>query len=315
MKQVEDTAMSREHPKIFWRTLLCSAALAGTTLAARADTPIHLRHDAAPDATVVIRNVKGDVRVTGWNQDRVQVEGNLGSGAKPLQITGDARAIEIKVEGAGGSGWFGNSDNMGPTSLEVRVPHAASLEVHTVSAPVDVDGMDGRSIQVGSVSGRVHLGVRAGSVRADTVSGDIDLAGTAHEFEAQTVSGDVQAATLGGNANAQTVSGAVLLRGGAMGKVNLGTVSGRIQLQAAVATDAAWKIDSMSGDVRLSLPTDASARIKADTFSGDLHSDFGKATGSDHGPGEHLDTRAGQGSGTITVNSFSGDVHIQGGMH
>ena len=307
--------MSHEHPKIFWRTLLCFVALAGTTLAARADTAIHLGHDAAPDATVVIRNVKGDVRITGWNQNRVQVEGNLGSGAKPLQITGDAHAMEIKVEGAGGSGWFGNSDNMGPTSLEVRVPHATSLEVHTVSAPVDVDGVDGRSIQVGSVSGRVHLGVRAGSVKADTVSGDIDLAGTAREFEAQTVSGDVQAATLGGNASAQTVSGAVLLRGAAMDTVNLGTVSGRIQLDAGLARDGSWKIDSMSGDVRLNLPAQTSARIKADTFSGDLHSDFGKATSSEHGPGEHLDAQIGQASGTIVVNSFSGDVHIQSGTH
>ncbi|MGH8211617.1 MAG: DUF4097 family beta strand repeat-containing protein [Rhodanobacteraceae bacterium] len=307
--------MSHENPKVFWRTLLCFAALLGATLAARADTPIHLGHDAAPDATVVIRNVKGDVRVTGWNQNRVQVEGNLGSGVKPLQITGDAHALEINVESPSGSGWFnlGGGDNTGPTSLDVHVPHAASLEVHTVSAPVDVDGMDGRSVQVGSVSGRVHLGVRAGSVKADTVSGDVDLAGSTRAFDAQTVSGDVQAATLGGNANAQTVSGAVLLRGGPMGKVNLGTVSGRIQLDASVAPDAAWKIDSMSGDVRLNLPTDASARIKADTFSGDLHSDFGKASDSEHGPGEHLDTRVGQGNSTITVNSFSGDVHIQGG--
>ena len=307
--------MSHKNLAMFWRTLIGTAALLGTVSAARADTPIHLGHDAAPDATVVIRNVKGDVRVTGWNQNRVEVEGSLGSGAKPLQITGDPRALEIKVEGAGGSGWFGGSDNMGPTSLDIHVPHAAALEVHTVSAPVDIDGMDGRSVQVGSVSGRVHLGVRAGAVKVDSVSGDVDLSGSARNFEAQTVSGDVQAATLSGDANAQTVSGAVLLRGGPMGKVNLGTVSGRIQLDAAVAPDAAWKIDTMSGDVRLNLPTQTSARIKADTFSGDLHSDFGKAASSEHGPGEHLDTRVGQGSGAITVNSFSGDVHIQSGTH
>ena len=277
----------------------------------RAETPIHLSHDAAPDAHVVVRNVKGDVRVTGWNQNRVQVEGTLGRGAKPLEIRGDARALEIRVEGD--SGWMDGDNDMGPTSLEVHVPHAAALEVHTVSAPVDIDGVDGRSIQVGTVSGRAHLGVRAGAVKVDSVSGDVDLAGSARSFDAQTVSGDVQAETLGGNANAQTVSGAVLLRGQVMGKVDLGTVSGRIQLDAAVAPDAAWKIDTMSGDVRLNVPADTSARIKADTFSGDLHSDFGKPSGSEYGPGEHLDANVGRGGGTITVNSFSGDVHIENG--
>jgi DUF4097 and DUF4098 domain-containing protein YvlB len=281
--------------------------------AARAETPIHLSRDAAPDARVVIRNVKGDVRVSGWNQNRVQVDGTLGSDAKPLQITGDTKALEIRVESTGSSGWFGGDSRMGPTSLEVHVPHAAILEVHTVSAPVDVDGMDGRNVSVNTVSGRAHLGVRAGAVKVDSISGDIDLAGSARSFDAQTVSGDVQAETLSGDANAQTVSGAVLLRGAAMAKVNLGTVSGRIQLDAAVAPAAAWKIDTMSGDVRLAVPANASARIKADTFSGDLHSDFGRTISSEHGPGEHLDANVGHGGGSITVNSFSGDVHIQSG--
>ncbi len=309
---------SRQHAN-HWRIVLATVPLMLISGApARAGTPIHLSHDAAPDATVVIRNVKGDVRITGWNQNRVQVDGDLGSGTKPLQITGDAHAMEIRVESAGSTSWFGfNSDSgMGSTSLDVHVPRAAALEVHVVSAPVDIDGMDGsRNVQVNTVSGRAHLGVRAGNVKVDSVSGDLDLSGFARVFDAQTVSGDVQAATLGGNATVQTVSGAVLLRGAAMSKVNLGTVSGRIQLDAAVAPGAFWKIDTMSGDVRVNLPASTSARIKADTFSGDLHSDFGKATSPEHGPGEHLDTQVGQGSGSITLNSFSGDVHIQSGGH
>lgn len=293
------------------------ATLFGIASTAHADTSIHLSHDATPDAQVVIRNVKGDVRITGWNENRVQVDGSLGSGAKPLQITGTPGSLVIQVESNAGSGWFnlGGSDSMGPTSLDVHVPHAATLEVHVVSAPVDIDGIDSRNIAVNTVSGRVHLGVRAGSVKIDSVSGDIDLAGSTRSFDAQTVSGDVQAATLGGNANAQTVSGAVLLRGAALDTVHLETVSGRIQLDASAAKDAGWKIDTMSGDVRVGLPADTAARIKANTFSGDLHSDFGKPVTSEHGPGSHLDTHVGQGGGEIAVNSFSGDVHIQSAAH
>jgi DUF4097 and DUF4098 domain-containing protein YvlB len=245
----------------------------------------------------------------------VQVDGTLGDGAKPLQISGDADALEIRVEPAGRSGWFGGDSEMGPSVLDVHVPHAAALEVHVVSAPVDVTGVDGRTLGVNTVSGRVHLDARAGAGKVDSVSGDVDFEGATNGMDVQTVSGDVQAATINGNLTGQTVSGDLLLRGKTLDRVNLGTVSGQIQLNAALAPGASWKVDTMSGDVRLGIPANTSAQIKADTFSGDLHSDFGKATGSDHGPGEHLDTRAGQGSGTITVNSFSGDVHIQGGMH
>lgn len=292
------------------------AALAST--AAFADTPIHLIHDAAPDAQIVIRNIKGEVRVTGWNQNRVQVDGTLGDGAKPLQISGNAHALDIRVEPSGThSSWFGfSSDNeMGPTVLDVHVPHAAALQVHVVSAAVNVTGVDGRSLGVNTVSGRAHLDVHAGAVKVDSVSGDVDLEGSANGLDVQTVSGNVQAATLNGNLTAQTVSGDLLLNGNALDRVNLGTVSGTLQLDAALAPAANWKIDSMSGDVRLSLPASTSAQIKADTFSGDLRSDFGKPYGSEHGPGEHLGAKLGNGNGDIVINTFSGDVHINRSSH
>jgi hypothetical protein len=318
MTHDQDTTMYR---KSFTRSISTGAgviallaALAST--AAFADTPIHITRDAAPDAQIVIRNIKGEVRVTGWNQNRVQVDGTLGEGAKPLQISGDAHALEIRVEPTGtNSGWFGfSSDNeMGPSVLDVHVPHAAALQVHVVSAPVDVTGVDGRSLGVNTVSGRVHLDVHAGAVKVDSVSGDVDLEGSANGLDVQTVSGDVQAATLNGNLAAQTVSGDLILRGNALDRVTLGTVSGTLQLDAALSPAASWKIDSMSGDVRLTLPGSTSAQIKADTFSGDLRSDFGKPYGSGHGPGEHLGAKIGSGSGNIVINTFSGDVHINRG--
>jgi hypothetical protein len=288
------------------------AVLAGS---AYADTPIHLGHDAAPDARIVISNIKGEVRVSGWNQNRVQVDGTLGEGAKPLQISGDANALEIRVEPVGRSGWFGSDNEMCPSVLDVHVPHAASLQVHVVSAPVDVTGVDGRALSVNTVSGRVHLNARTGSVKVDSVSGDVDFDGATKGMDVQTVSGDVRAATLDGNVTGQTVSGDLLLRGNMLDDVTLGTVSGRIQLDAALAPAASWKVDTMSGDVRLGIPANTSAQIKADTFSGDLHSDFGKPYGSEHGPGEHLGAKVGSGNGSIVINSFSGDVHLERGSH
>lgn len=282
---------------------------------AYADTPIHLTRDAAPDARIVIHNVKGEVRVSGWNQSRVQVDGTLGEGAKPLQITGNAHALEIRVEPAGKSGWLGFSDgNMGSTVLDVHVPHAAALDVHVVSAPVAIGGMDGPTVTINTVSGRVHLDVHAGAVSVDSVSGDVVLEGATNGLDVQTVSGDVQAGILNGNITAQTVSGDLLLHGKALGKVTLGTVSGGIQIDGAVAAAGAWKVDTMSGDVRLALPGNTSAQIKAQTFSGDLRSDFGKPV-SERGPGEHLGIKLGSGDGNITINSFSGDVHIENGSH
>jgi len=309
-----DTPLAR-FSHIHIGTVALLAALASVT--ANADTQIHLNHKAAPNAHVVIHNVKGEVRVSGWDQNRVQVDGTLGEGAKPLQISGDANSLDIRVEPSGKSGWLGfSSDNdMGPSVLDVHVPRAASLEVHVVSALVEVSSVDSRNLGVNTVSGRVHLNARAGSVKVDSVSGDVDLQGATNGLDVQTVSGDVQASKLSGHITAQTVSGDLLLHGATLDKVTVGTVSGRIQLDGAVAPAATWKIDSMSGDVRIGVPDGTSAQVKADTFSGDLRSDFGKSYSSEHGPGEHLGAKLGSGNGTIVINSFSGEVQIERGSH
>ncbi|MEO7149981.1 MAG: DUF4097 family beta strand repeat-containing protein [Rhodanobacteraceae bacterium] len=284
--------------------------------AARADTPVHESRNVAADAKIAIHNVKGEVRVSGWDQNRVQIDGTLGSGARPLQIGGDAHLLTIRVESANpSSGWFGRGDsNMGPSMLDVHVPRTAALSVDVVSAPVSVEALSGPEIDINTVSGRVHLATRTDVVHVGSVSADVELAGSARKFDVQTVSGDVQAALLNGSANAQTVSGDIALRGGALTQVDLGTVSGKVQLDAGVAPAAAWKIETMSGDVRIGLPANASAQIKADTFSGDLHSDIGAPTRG-NGPGSHLGVKLGAGSGTISIDSFSGNVRIEHGTH
>lgn len=318
MRSFKDTTM--KFTQSDRQCLHCSAIILSGVLAtgaARADTPIHETRAVAADAKIAIHNVKGAVHVSAWDQNRVQIDGTLGNGARPLQIGGDAHLLSIRVESASASsGWFGRGDSsMGPSVLDVHVPRSAALSVDVVNAPVSVDGVNGPEIDVNTVSGRVHLATRSDAVLVDSVSADVELTGSARKFEVQTVSGDVQAGTLSGNASAQTVSGDIVLRGGVLSKVDLGTVSGKVQVDATVAPAAAWKIETMSGDVRVGLPANTSAHIKADSFSGELHSDLGVSPSRGNDPGPHVDATLGAGGGTISIDSFSGDVRIERGGH
>lgn len=284
---------------------------------ALADTPISLEHAAAPTAHIQIRNVKGAVRVTAWDRNQVQVTGRLGDGSKPLAITGSDSDLAIKVESQGGgkSGWFNwNGDNaMSPSTLEVHVPRAATLDVGVVSATVTIDGLEGGKIAADAVSGRVQVNARTPSLDVQSVSGSIELAGHADSAELQTVSGDILAPSLGSQAELQTVSGRIQATGGPWRKVEVSTVSGDLQLAGDLAPDGTIDIDSMSGDVQLQLPAAVSASIHASSFSGDLRSDFGTPREHEHGPGSELDTRAGSGSGRIRAETFSGDLRIRKG--
>jgi len=280
---------------------------------ALADTPINLSHDASPNAHVSISNVKGAVTVSAWDRNQVQVTGRLGDGAKPLAIEGSNSSLSIKVEPQGKSGLFswGSDSSMGSTKLDVRVPKGASLDVDVVSAPMNIDGIDGGVIKVNTVSGKARINARSPSVDADAVSGSLELAGSADKVALQTVSGDILAPNVGAEANLQTVSGRIRVSGGPWRKLNLSTVSGDVQLTGGVAPNGSYDVDSMSGDVQIQVPSNLSAIIKASTFSGDLRSDFGTVKKPEHGPGSELEATAGAGGAKMNVETFSGDLRIR----
>lgn len=280
---------------------------------AMAGTPLSISHAAGAKVHVSISNTAGSVNVTAWDRNEVQVEGELGDGAKPLAITGNNTDLTIKVEPQNGSGWFNwNSDSrMGSTRLDVHVPRAASVDVRVVSAPLVIDGLDGGAIEVDSVSGRARINARSSSLKVKTVSGGIELAGHSGQADLQTVSGDILAPTLGDGAKLQTISGHIQASGGPWKRLTLSTVSGDVQLAGSLTTDGNIGIDSMSGDVQLQLPGTTSAKLHASSFSGDLRSDFGTPKTPEHGPGSSLDTVLGDAKGVINVETFSGDLRIR----
>lgn len=280
-----------------------------------AGTPINELRDVAADAHISISNVKGEVKVTAWDRNQVQITGTLGEGAKRLAVEGGARDLSIKVEGPEKSGWFswGSDTRMGPTVLDVRVPHGVALDVDVVSAPLSVSGLAGGKVGVNTVSGRVRLDARSPLVSVDSVSGDVELDAPVQRADVETVSGNVVIPSVSESADVQTVSGGIRVNGGPLRKGEASTVSGDIELGVRLAADATLHVETMSGDVRLDLPADLSAQLSAETFSGNLQSDFGSTERPEHGPGTHLDTRVGTGAGRVTVETFSGDIHIRKG--
>ena len=280
---------------------------------ALAGTPIQLQHAASPTVRVSISNVAGSVNIVAWDRNGIEVSGDLGEGAKPLAITGDNDHLSIKVEPSGGSGWFnfGGDSKMAPTTLVLHVPKAASLDINVISAPLVVDGLDGGSIKVNTISGNARMNARVPLLDVDSVSGGIEFSGHAEKASLQTVSGEILAPSLGSNVTLQTVSGRIQAGGGPWQKFSLSTVSGDVQLTGGLIAGGNIDVDSMSGDVQLKLPADTSANLHASSFSGNLRSDFGTPTQADHGPGSSLDARLGDGHGKIRIETFSGDLRVR----
>lgn len=295
---------------------LLLAAFVLATAPALADTPIDQTHALDPDATLSVRNVSGTVIVHTWDRHQVRITGTLGDNVRKLEVSGDAHDLRIRVKGpnddSDGFHW-GSDSSMGPTTLNLTVPKGVNLQLHTVSARIQADGLEGGEIDAKSVSGNVVISAKSPDVEIDSVSGDVKLTGSAKEVDVTTVSGDIQVERVNHEATAQSVSGNIRLAGGPLDEVSMESVSGDMYLDGTLTDDASAKLHSMSGDIHLTLAGQPQANLEATTFSGDIHSAWGTVDEPTYGPGSKLHTRIGKGGASITLKTFSGDVDIRQG--
>jgi hypothetical protein len=274
---------------------------------------INRNYNFAGDGSVEISNVRGTVTVIGSNENRIVLSGSLGAGSR-LIIEGDARHLELNVEAQHPGGVLGKHGPPSDTNLELSVPHAVALKLDLVSADGKVTGVDGKSLEIESVSGNVRGSAAPRSVEIDNVSGaisfDASRAGAIERAHVQTVSGDIAVGGVEGRVKLETVSGKIGYAAPSVSEFNAESVSGTIDANAAPAKGAHLHAETMSGTVKMRLPAALSARLSASTFSGGIRSDFGSVKKAEYGPGSSLDARVGDGDARIETQSFSGDIQI-----
>jgi hypothetical protein len=298
-----------------FRTLGAIGLLAAVAPAFAA-TPINQTRPLAADGRVHIENIQGRITVRTWAQPQVRITGSLGKGAEKLDISGDARSLDIEVkypDHGGWNLWGSKSRNIEPTILEITVPQRASLDIESVSALVDVQQMAGRKLEVSNVSGATVVTASSpGEANFENVSGDTTLRLTSNKVLAESVSGDIKLqGGLAGDVQLESVSGNLQLVAQALSRLQVSTVSGDARLQAGLKPGGRIKGETLSGELGLTLPAGTSARLHAESFSGDLSSPSGKVQREEHGPGKSLDTTYGSGDGQIRLESFSGDVRVE----
>ena len=269
----------------------------------------------ANDATIEIHNVRGSVDISAGEPGRATLDGTLGAGSH-LVIAGDSRRLELHVESADQQhGWFNHHGPGSDTNLSLKVPAGVSVKLELVSADGKVTGIDGKSLNVECVSGKLTLESGAEQVEVESVSGDVILKATRadpiHRIHLQTVSGDIELTGASGRVKFDSVSGNARLTGDEVQEFEAGTVSGNVGLAAArFGKHGRVQVETMSGDIRTEVPADLSARIEAESFSGRIRSDFGKVNKPEYGPGSSLEATVGDGDAQISAKSFSGNVDI-----
>lgn len=284
------------------------AALAGTiALPGMAATPINQTRPLDVRGRVEIENLKGKVEVVAWDRPEVKLAGSLGDGVEKLSVEGDGRVLRIKVQ------YPSRNRNAEPSHLVVQMPLLADLEVETVSADIGVTGMASRELGLESVSGDIVANGAPRRGEISSVSGDIRLAMNGPDLRVETVSGQlIVQGRLDGTVALESVSGDIRLDtlGERVRKLSASSVSGDMDLGAALAEDGEVRMESVSGDLRLRLPASLSAQVSGESFSGDLAAPGAKIQKEEFGPGSSFRVRYGAGKGDIRMQTFSGDARL-----
>ncbi|MEN1939504.1 DUF4097 family beta strand repeat-containing protein [Luteimonas sp. MJ246] len=287
---------------------LIGLALAGLAAPLLAATPINETRPLDARGEVEVSNLKGHVEVRTWDRDEVRITGSLGDGVERLDVDQGGRKLSVRVR------YPRNSRDSEPTTLVLEIPRHASLDVDSVAASVDVQGVAGDELEIDSVSGRVTAVGAPRKASIESVSGDLKLNLNSREVDVESVSGKIALrGRINGHVDVETVSGDIDIdtRGERLPRLESSSVSGDASIRTGIADGGRFSFESVSGDVRVTLPGDSSTRIEATTFSGDIDAPGASVVRKRVGPGASLDHSYGTGNGSIGIETFSGDVRLQ----
>jgi len=267
------------------------------------------RLDAARDSRVMIVNMAGSVEVSGWNRNVVELTGTIGDEVEELIFERDGRDVEIRVKTPGRSRGYMDVS----ADLEVRVPKDSSLEIATVSADIEVEGVYGEQ-ELQAVSGDIRTQAFSSEIDIESVSGDVDVDGdnTDSKSEVVSVSGDITLGGLAGTIETEVVSGDIVIDSGSFDRAEVQTVNGDVVWRAELRRGGKVYAETVNGSLDFGFTGDVSAEFDIETFNGKIDNCFGPKPErvSKYAPGWELSFSHGGGDGRVSLATLNGRIRV-----
>jgi DUF4097 and DUF4098 domain-containing protein YvlB len=289
--------------------LVAACAVTGLAHAAEFERRIAVQ----PHGSVDITNVAGRIQVSGWDNQEVEVRGDLGPGVERVDVNTDHGHTSIKVRVPNYT--FRNAS----ADLVIRVPRDSELDISGVSADVIVKDVEGE-LMAKTVSGNVNADTFGRNTEIKTVSGDVELRGKAKDaagsadIHITTISGNIRVDRAGGDLEATTVSGEVNLKLEPSRSIRLRSTSGDLEFEGKLVKGATVDAESVSGGLTVRASHEGTLDYQVSTFSGDITNCMGIESErvSKYGPGRRLNGTRGNGSeeARIRLKTMSGDVEL-----
>lgn len=247
-----------------------------------------IQHVIGPRGRFTLRQASGEIVLRGVEGDTVRVRSVDGDNAlnEHFQIEQGDGYLDVRQHERIGLGIKLFSRGSSP-EIVVEVPHGATVSIDTASAEVEASDLSGTK-RFRTASGELQLHRFAGTLDAETVSGDVEIDGQAPlDLSTKSISGDIR------------------VRVPRVRRLDMGTTSGDIWLDAEMAGEGPFSLRSISGDV--TIVGRSGFRVEAETITGDLASEL--AHKRESMPGRRVMT-VGRPGPTLAFRSVSGDLRV-----
>lgn len=252
----------------------------------------------------------GQIEIRGWSKNEVKLSGDFSGDDERLVFKQSGKNIKLELKDEN-QGWWGNNSG-GNVDFTVFAPFETDIDIDGTSLRIEVKDING-DIEVNSISGRVRFAGMSKRLDIETVSGDIDVEDATGKIRLRTVSGDIGADVDAYSFDAKTVSGDIDGQIGKVESASLLSVSGDIKVKLALADDGRVDGQTVSGNVDISFDNKVNADFELNTGpGGDISNRISDDRPNDDSRwGEEVKFTAGNGSGTVDLETMSGTIKVR----
>jgi DUF4097 and DUF4098 domain-containing protein YvlB len=272
----------------------------------------HYSYALKPGGRLSLDNANGGVEITGWDRDKVEIDGVQYASSPELRD-----AIKIDVAASDDSVQIrtirpsGRHGNMGAKYV-IKAPRKVNLDrIVTSNGSVKVDDIEG-ALRLRTTNGSVRATKVRGNLEAQTSNGGVEARDLDGAATIRTTNGRVQADGVRGALHASTSNGSIqarLLKPEPHRPIRLETTNGGIDLTMDSLDDNEVRATTSNGGISVKLPARIGARVRARTSHSAIHTDFDVRR---DGPEtkNHLDGVIGAGGPTVELTTTNGNIRL-----
>jgi len=261
-----------------------------------------------PDGKLFVDITRGLVKIKGWDKNEISIQGELDDSVKELIFKNKKHKTLIKAVSKGEEHWGDSS------ILKIYMPHQTRLYFKGVDATYMISlleaGVDGKTMTGDLVANNL-----ADNVSLSTMSGQIKLMNSTGKANLETVAGDIILEGSYDKAKIRSMSGDLTLNIADIDEVKAKTISGDLMARGDVKNEAEISLESVNGSIVYYASDKLNAECSLSSkFGGEIFNAFSKdQVKNSYMNQKSLNFVSGDGSGSLSMHTISGDITIEKG--